>query len=323
MTHRKRPRIRSPKVAGGPGSKRSTKGPGGRPPQGKPRKNPRKNQETKNPQKNPETLKRSPTLPRGLKSSPTSPETPSPVRLQKAIAGAGITSRRKAEEMIAAGRVEVNHKVVSVMGVKVDLDVDIVTVDGRRIAGDKGPKLYILLNKPKGVISALSDPAKRPVVTDLLKRVKVRVWPVGRLDYDAEGALLLTNDGFLGNRLIHPRYSVPKKYMVKVRGVPSGAKLAKLERGISLADGRTLPCKARFDRHTNTKENSWIELTVYEGRNRLVKRMCQAIGHPVSKLKRLEFAGLKLGGLKLGGYRKLTKGEVERLKDLNRADGKE
>ena len=215
-----------------------------------------------------------------------------------------------------------NRKVVSVMGVKVDLDVDVVEVDGRRLTGDKGPKLYILLNKPKGLISALSDPQKRPVVTDLLKGIKTRIWPVGRLDYDAEGALLLTNDGDLGNRLIHPRYSVPKRYMVKVRGVPSGIKLAKLERGISLEDGRTLPCKARFDRATNTKENSWIELVVYEGRNRLVKRLCQAIGHPVSKLKRLEFAGLNIRGLKLGGYRKLTKIELTRLKNLNPADEK-
>ncbi len=217
----------------------------------------------------------------------------------------------------------VNRKMVSMMGVKVDLDVDVVTVDGRRLTGHKGPKLYILLNKPKGVISALSDPEKRPVVTDLLK-IKTRVWPVGRLDYDAEGALLLTNDGDLGNRLIHPRYSIPKRYMVKVRGVPSGAKLAKLERGISLEDGRTRPCKARLDRTTNTKENSWIELIVYEGRNRLVKRMCQAIGHPVNKLKRLEFAGLNIRGLKPGKHRKLTKAEVERLKSLNtqKTDGK-
>jgi pseudouridine synthase len=206
------------------------------------------------------------------------------------------------------------------MGVKVDLDVDVVTVDGRRLTGHNAPRLYILLNKPKGMISALSDPEKRPVVTDLLKGIKTRVWPVGRLDYDAEGALLLTNDGDLCNRLIHPRYSIPKRYMVKVRGVPSGAKLAKLERGISLEDGRTLPCKARFDRHTNTKENSWIELTVYEGRNRLVKRMCQAIGHPVNKLKRLEFAGLNIRGLKLGKHRKLTRAEVTRLQNLNPPD---
>ncbi len=203
------------------------------------------------------------------------------------------------------------------MGVKVDPDSDIVEVDGRRITARTGPALYILINKPRSVISALSDPQKRPVVTDLLKRLKTRVWPVGRLDYDAEGALLLTNDGELGNRLLHPRYAVPKKYLIKVRGVPSPAKLAKLERGVSLEDGRTLPCMVRISRVT--KENSWLELVVYEGRNRLVKRMCKAIGHPVSKLKRLEFAGLKVRSLKPGEYRALTEKELECLRGFNPA----
>jgi pseudouridine synthase len=237
------------------------------------------------------------------------------VRLQKVIARAGITSRRKAEEMILEGRVKVNQKVVSAMGVKVDPDSDIVEVDGRRITPRTEPALYILINKPRGVISALSDPQKRPVVTALLKRIKTRVWPVGRLDYDAEGALLLTNDGDLGNRLLHPRYAVPKRYLIKVRGVPGPAKLKKLEQGVRLEDGRTLPCKVRLSRVT--KENSWLELVVYEGRNRLVKRMCKAIGHPVSKLKRLEFAGLKVRSLKPGEYRTLTEKELERLRGFN------
>ncbi len=236
-------------------------------------------------------------------------------RLQKVIARAGITSRRKAEEMILEGRVKVNRKAVSTMGIKVDPDSDIVEVDGRRIAARPGLALYILINKPRGVISALSDPQKRPVVTALLKRIKTRVWPVGRLDYDAEGALLLTNDGDLGNRLLHPRYAVPKRYLIKVRGVPGESKLKKLERGVRLEDGRTLPCSVRLSRVT--KENSWLELVVYEGRNRLVKRMCKAIGHPVTKLKRLEFAGLKVRGMKPGEYRTLTKKELERLRGFN------
>ncbi len=216
---------------------------------------------------------------------------------------------------------KVNRKAVSTMGVKVDPNSDIVEVDGRRITARTGPALYILINKPKSVISSLSDPQKRPVVTALLKRIKTRVWPVGRLDYDAEGALLLTNDGELCNRLIHPRYAVPKKYMVKVRGVPSPAKLKKLEQGVRLEDGRTLPCDVRLSRVT--KENSWLELVVYEGRNRLVKRMCKAIGHPVSKLKRLEFAGLKVRSMKPGEYRTLTKNELERLRSFNPAPADE
>ncbi|MFQ5735806.1 MAG: pseudouridine synthase [Thermodesulfobacteriota bacterium] len=235
-----------------------------------------------------------------------------PERLQKIIARAGITSRRKAEELIAEGRVWVNSAVVTELGAKADPEVDLIQVDGKSIAV-KGPPVYVLLNKPKGFISALSDPLGRPVVTDLVKK-KARLFPVGRLDYDAEGVLLLTNDGELSNRLIHPKFSVPKKYLVKVRGVPSDATIEKLERGVHLEDGRTLPARVR--RVRQTKENSWIEITVTEGRNRLIKRMCKAVGHPVSKLKRVEFAGIKLGNLKTGAHRSLVAAEVERLKNL-------
>lgn len=207
----------------------------------------------------------------------------------------------------------VNRETISVLGTKVDPEKDTIEVDGRTISG-KGPskKSYILLNKPRGCISALSDPLGRPVVTDLIKKLKQRVFPVGRLDYDSEGVLVLTDDGELSNRLIHPRYSVPKKYLVKVSDVPDEKDLKKLSSGVWLPDGRTLPAEVRLVR--TTRENSWIELTVTEGRNRLVKRMCQAVGHPVAKLKRVEFAGLKPGKLKPGQYRLLTEKEVERLK---------
>ncbi len=207
----------------------------------------------------------------------------------------------------------VNRVTVTELGAKADPEKDLIQVDGRDIALPKGPPVYLLLNKPKGVISALADPLGRPVVTELVK-TKARVFPVGRLDYDAEGVLLLTNDGELTNRLIHPKFSVPKTYLVKVRNVPTEATLAKLEKGVYLEDGRTLPAKARLVR--KTKENSWLELTVTEGRNRLVKRMCMAVGHPVAKLKRVEFAGIKLGALKPGEYRALSAKEVERLKSL-------
>lgn len=233
-------------------------------------------------------------------------------RLQKILARAGVASRRKAEELMLDGRVKVNGKVVAELGAKADPLKDKIEVDGRNIS-HKGPPAYILLNKPKGYISSVSDPLKRPVVTDIIKE-KARVFPIGRLDYDAEGVILLTNDGELANKLIHPKFNVPKKYLVKVKDVPTAEDLQKLEKGVYLDDGRTLPAKARFIR--KTQENSWIELTVTEGRNRLVKRMCMAIGHPVAKLKRVEFAGIKLGSLSPGQYRLLTNKEVERLKSL-------
>lgn len=207
----------------------------------------------------------------------------------------------------------VNRSVITELGAKADPEKDLIQIDGKNISLSKGPPTYIVLNKPKGFISALNDPLGRPLVVDLVK-TKARIFPVGRLDYDAEGVLLLTNDGEFSNRLIHPKFAVPKTYLVKVRDVPTQAQLDKLEKGVYLEDGRTLPARARLVR--TTKENSWIELTVTEGRNRLVKRMCMAIGHPVSKLKRVEFAGIKLGNLKPGEYRALTAREVERLKGL-------
>lgn len=202
---------------------------------------------------------------------------------------------------------------VTTLGAKADPSVDFIEVDGKRLKRDTR-KVYLLLNKPKNFISALSDPEGRPVVTDLVKGVKERVFPIGRLDYDAEGVLLLTNDGELSNKLIHPKFGVQKKYLVKVKDVPSREKLDKLEKGVYLEDGRTLPAKARLIRKTD--ENSWIEITVTEGRNRLVKRMCMAIGHPVSKLKRISFAGITAGKLKPGEYRFLTSVEIEKLKTL-------
>lgn len=212
------------------------------------------------------------------------------------------------------GRVTVNGKTITELGARADPSKDKIAVDGKLISVS-GPRVYVLLNKPKGYISSISDPEKRPVVVDLLKKLKGRVYPVGRLDYDAEGVLLLTNDGELSNRLIHPNFKVPKKYLVKVKDVPSKEDIERLEKGVWLDDGRTMPAKARFVRQT--RENSWIELTVYEGRNRLVKRMCQAVGHPVAKLQRVEFAGIRLGAMKTGEWRFLTHAEVERLKALN------
>ncbi|MBI5328899.1 MAG: rRNA pseudouridine synthase [Deltaproteobacteria bacterium] len=257
-------------------------------------------------------------------------------RLQKIMARAGIASRRRAEEMILDGMVTVNHRVVTELGSKADPEKDRIAVDGRVISlgtdFKSAPKIYILLNKPKGVISTVSDPEGRPTVMDFVKKVgtdlksvhRLRLFPVGRLDFDAEGALLLTNDGELTNKLIHPKYKIPKKYLVKVSDVPDEKDMAKLRKGVylgtdlkSVRGGRTLPAEAKFIKATKT--NSWIEITVYEGRNRLIKKMCFAIGHSVLKLQRTEFAGIKLGGLKPGDCRMLTKSEVERLKGLTEA----
>jgi 23S rRNA pseudouridine2605 synthase len=213
--------------------------------------------------------------------------------------------------MIREGRVTVNRTPAAI-GTKADPLRDVIEVDGVRLRPAGGPRAYVLLNKPKGYISSASDPQGRPVVVDLVKKTRLRLFPVGRLDYDAEGVLLLTNDGELANRLIHPSSGVTKKYLVKVRDVPSAEDMSALEKGVWLEDGPTLPARARLVR--KTKENSWIELTVVEGRNRLIKRMCQAVGHPVSKLNRVEFAGLRLAGLKPGESRPLTPEELERLR---------
>ncbi|MCK5307750.1 MAG: rRNA pseudouridine synthase, partial [Zetaproteobacteria bacterium] len=235
-------------------------------------------------------------------------------RLQKVIARAGIASRRGAEELIQQGRVTVNGETVTRLGVTIEPDSDRVTVDGVPLPRNVS-KVYLLLNKPVGFITALSDPAGRPVVTDLVKRHGKRVFPVGRLDFDAEGALILTNDGDLAERLIHPKYKVPKRYHAKVKGAPDTKDIKRLEKGVYLEDGKTLPATVRFIK--GLKENSWIELTVFEGRNRLVKRMCLAVGHAVLKLKRVEFAGIGTGSMKPGEHRFLTKSEIALLKEWN------
>ncbi|MBI3079434.1 MAG: pseudouridine synthase [Deltaproteobacteria bacterium] len=232
-------------------------------------------------------------------------------RLQKVLARAGVASRREAEQWILDGRVQVNGRTVTKLGTKVDPEADRVTVDGLRVGGEE-PKLHFMLHKPRGYITALSDPRGRPHVGQLLPRVKARVYPVGRLDYDAEGLLLLTNDGELAHRLMHPRHRVPKTYLVKVRGIPEERDLERLRRGVRLEDGRTLPCEVAVA--GSTGQHAWLEVTVYEGRYHLLKRMGLAVGHPVSKLKRVSFAGLRLGTLKPGACRPLTPGEVAQLK---------
>jgi len=234
-----------------------------------------------------------------------------PVRLQKFLAHSGIASRRAAEELIRQGRVTVNGRVVSEMGVTVDPSRDTVKYDGQPVRRT-GRKHYLLLNKPRGVISTLSDPEGRRTVKDLLPPRLGRLYPVGRLDWDAEGALLLTDDGELSHRLAHPRYGVERTYHVKLRGDVGEELLARVRRGPRLEDGDTRPEGVRLLR--STKTSSWVTLTLREGRSHEVKRIFLAVGRPVQKLLRVSFAGLKLGRLKPGESRSLTAPEVEKLR---------
>jgi pseudouridine synthase len=234
-------------------------------------------------------------------------------RIQKVLARVGIASRRKAEEMVMEGRVTVNGEVVRELGFRVDPSKDHIKVDGKRIP-DVEPKVTLLLNKPRGYLSSVEDPKGRPTVRDLIKGVKWRLYPVGRLDFDAEGLLLLSNDGDLAYRLSHPRFEVPRTYQVKVRGVPEEKTLSRLQKGVSLEDGKA---RVRSYRLLLSREkNSWVEVVVTEGRNHLVKRMFSAIGHPVLKLKRVAFGPIQLGNLPLGEFRYLTPNEMERLRAI-------
>src|SRR5581483_4821560 len=262
-------------------------------------------------------------------------------RLQKIIAAAGIASRRKAEQMIASGLVEVNGKTVTELGSKADLEHDHIRVNGKLLRGAE-QHVYLLMNKPKGYVTTVSDPEGRPTVMDLLRGIHARVYPVGRLDYASEGLLLLTNDGELAHKLMKAASHVPKVYLVKVAGAPDAAGLEKIQRGLSIptesrffgpkgprngkvhrveADGkhrgwkqgqrvRTAPAKVRLIREG---DNPWYELTLTEGRNRQIRRMFEEIGHHVEKIKRVRYGPLNLD-VPPGEFRRLSMGEVEKLK---------
>jgi pseudouridine synthase len=234
-------------------------------------------------------------------------------RIQKILAKAGIASRREAERMVIEGRVAVNGKIIDTLGFKADPSKDSIRVDGKRLTRFE-PKVTLLLNKPRGYLSTVKDPQGRPTVMDLLKKVKRRIYPVGRLDFDAEGLLLLTNDGDLAHLLSHPRFSISRTYWAKVEGVPDEKRLAQLKSGVMLEDGKASVVSSSILRQG--EKNSWIRVVVTEGRNRLVKRIFSAIGHPVLKLKRVGFGPIQLGDLPIGQLRYLTPMEVEDLKRL-------
>ena len=231
-------------------------------------------------------------------------------RIQKILSRCGISSRRKAEEIIMEGLVTVNG-VTATIGMKADINRDHIKVKGKLINKVES-MVYLMFNKPVRCLTSMSETEKRPMVRDYLKRLKARVFPVGRLDYNSEGLLLLTNDGDLANAILHPKQKVPKTYMVKVDGILDDNDIMKLERGIRLDDGMTAPAKVRRI-PKKTKANSWIEMTIYEGRKRQIRRMLERIRHPVIKLIRTRINGIELGGLEPGTYRFLTPDELKKL----------
>jgi pseudouridine synthase len=238
-------------------------------------------------------------------------------RLQKILSAAGIASRRAAEVLIREGRVSLNGRTVTELGTKADPETDDVRVDGRRVKA-AARRRYILLYKPRGYITSRSDPQQRPTVIDLLTKGGVRdyVYPVGRLDYDSEGLLLLTSDGDLAARLTHPRHGVAREYEVRVRGVPDRRALDRLTRGIMLEGRRTAPTEVTMQKVIDSAEGpqAVLAFVIHEGRNRQVRNMCDAIGHPVVRLKRIRIGPISDERIRPGEFRELTEREIVQLK---------
>ncbi|HEY4770378.1 MAG TPA: pseudouridine synthase [Myxococcales bacterium] len=232
-------------------------------------------------------------------------------RLQKILAHAGVASRRKAEALIESGKVTVNGKVVRELGSKANLDEDLIQVDGRTIR-ETQDKVYYVLYKPAGCVTTLSDPEDRPTIKRYLEHVPERVYPVGRLDYDVEGALIVTNDGDLAFSMMHPKFGVRRTYLAKVHGVPSPEQIERLRKGVRLEDGRARALEA--DIHSRTPKNTWVRVVVAEGRQHLVKRLMEAAGAPVQKLHRADYGGIGVAGMRPGELRELTRAEVQLLR---------
>lgn len=235
------------------------------------------------------------------------------MRLQKFIANSGVTSRRKAEELILEGRVKVNGNIVNKLGTKIDSENDIVEVDGKKIEIVK-KKIYVLLNKPEGYVTTLKDSHNDNIVLDLIKGINQRLFPVGRLDKDTSGLLIMTNDGDLAYKLTHPSNGVWKKYIVLVKGHPSKEKIEKMRKGIYIDGRKTSKAYVKLiKKHDRT---SVLEISIHEGRNRQIRKMCKSIGHPVISLKRVAIGKIELNGLKKGKWRYLTDEEVNYLKSI-------
>lgn len=234
------------------------------------------------------------------------------MRLQKYMARCGVASRRKSEELISEGLVKVNGKIIREMGFKIDPKVDEVRVNNKIIELEE-EKIYIMLNKPVGYVTSLKDDFNDKKVIDLVEDVEERIYPVGRLDKDSSGLLLLTNDGDFAYKLTHPKFQVPKTYLAKVEGVPSKEALEKFRTGLVIDGWHTAPAKVEIVREF--KDKCFLEVEIHEGRNRQVRKMCDAIGHPVISLERRKFGNIVLTDLKVGNYRKLTNKELQILKN--------
>lgn len=231
-------------------------------------------------------------------------------RLQKIISEMGIASRRKAEELILQNRITVNGKPAT-LGMKVDPEKDHIKLDGKLLTKPE-PKVYYIFYKPKNVVTTLHDPQGRPSLVDYLKNIRYRVFPVGRLDFDSEGLLILTNDGELTNKILHPSRKIPKTYLVKVKGLPEEEKLNKIRKGFDYGEGVTAP--AIIKKIRTTENNTWLEVTIHEGKKRQIRHMFENIKHPVLKLKRIKIDGIGLHNLKPGEIRPMTQEELKRLK---------
>lgn len=234
-------------------------------------------------------------------------------RLQKVIAHAGVASRRKAEELIKEGRVTVNGQTVTELGVKVGSS-DKIEVNGLKL--EREEPVYFMLYKPRGVISAAEDDKGRKVVTDFFDDVPQRLYPIGRLDYDTSGLILITNDGEFAHKLMHPKYEIDKTYAAKLKGIRSKELLRKLEKGIMLDHKKTAPARAKMLSIDKRKQTCIVQLTIHEGRNRQVRRMFEAIGHDVLKLKREQYSFLHIEGMRPGDRRELSPHEVKRLRAI-------
>lgn len=241
------------------------------------------------------------------------------IRLQKFISDCGITSRRKAEELIVQGRVQVNGVTTTLLGTKVDPHEDVVSVDGQTADLGATKKIYVLLHKPRGYVTTLKDPEGRNTVMDLVQEVPERIYPVGRLDYLSEGLLLMTNDGEVANMIMHPKFEVYKVYEVKVFGAITEALLKKLRAGTQLEEGFVKPKSVRVVKQLPNK--TWLEFKLGEGRNREIRRMCEACGLTVDKLKRVAIGGITVEGIRPGGYRFMNKASIMEGLGLSR-DGK-
>lgn len=237
------------------------------------------------------------------------------MRINKYIALCGVASRRKAEELILAGRVTVNDEVMTELSYKVDEENDIVKVDDKLIK-EENKLVYILLNKPEGYITTVKDQFDRPSVLDLVSDIKERVYPIGRLDYETSGLLLLTNDGDLTYKLTHPKHEVDKTYVARVKGKLTKEEIERFKTGLEIEDYTTAPAKLKVIKYDEQRDSSLLEIKIHEGKNRQVRKMCKAINHPVLRLRRSAMGKIKIGDCEIGKYRYLTEDEIKYLKNL-------